>query len=362
MSNVENHILKDDSKNELITDRVFVREYLDKIPLNRQLSDQENADHESKIIALLIEKNTALIAHYYTDPLLQALADKTDGCVADSLEMARFGSTTSASSLMVCGVKFMGETAKILSPDKTVLMPTLEATCSLDIGCPIETFSAYCDQHSDHKVVVYANTSAEVKARADWVVTSAIAVAVVEHLLDQGEKIIWAPDKHLGRYIQNKLGAVGDDILLWDGACIVHEEFKLKALEDMKHLYPDAAVLAHPESPLAILNAADTVGSTTQIINAAVRRPEQKFIVATDSGIFYKLQQAAPEKEFIMAPTSGEGATCRSCAQCPWMGMNTLQNLYESLLEGSNEIHVDPKLGEQAMMPLQRMLDFKLIN
>ena len=362
MSNVENHISKDDSKNELITDRVFVREYLDKIPENRQLSDQENADYESKIIALLTERNTALIAHYYTDPLLQALTDKTDGCVADSLEMARFGSTTSANSLMVCGVKFMGETAKILSPDKTVLMPTLEATCSLDIGCPIETFSAYCDQHSERKVVVYANTSAEVKARADWVVTSAIVVDVVEHLLDQGEKIIWAPDKHLGRYIQNKLGVGGDDILLWDGACIVHEEFKLKALEDMKHLYPDAAVLAHPESPLAILNVADTVGSTTQIINAAVNRPEQKFIVATDSGIFYKLQQAAPEKEFIMAPTSGEGATCRSCAKCPWMGMNTLQNLYESLLEGSNEIHLDPELGKQAMMPLQRMLNFKQTN
>ena len=362
MSNVENYISKDDSNNGLITDRLFIREYLNKIPEQRQLSDQENANYERKIIALLSETNTALVAHYYTDPLLQALADKTEGCVADSLEMARFGSNTSASTLMVCGVKFMGETAKILSSEKTVLMPTLEATCSLDIGCPIETFSAYCDQHPDHKVVVYANTSADVKARADWVTTSAIAVDVVEHLLDQGEKVIWAPDKHLGRYIQNKLGAEGDDMLLWDGACIVHEEFKLKALEDMKYLYPEAAVLAHPESPLAILDAADTVGSTTQIINAAVKRPEQKFIVATDSGIFYKLQQAAPDKEFIMAPTSGKGATCRSCAQCPWMGMNTLKNLYESLLERSNEIQVNPKLIKQAMIPLQRMLDFKQNN
>ncbi len=350
------------SESNLIADRVFVRSYLDKIPENRQLSEQENADYESKIIALLAKKNAALVAHYYTDPLLQALADKTSGCVADSLEMARFGSNSSATTLMVCGVKFMGETAKILSPEKTVLMPTLEATCSLDIGCPIETFSAYCDQHPDHKVVVYANTSAEVKARADWVVTSAIAVDVVEHLLDLGEKVIWAPDKHLGRYIQNKLGAQGDEMLIWDGACIVHEEFKLKALKDMKHLYPDAAILAHPESPLPILNVADAVGSTTQIINAAISRPEQKFIVATDSGIFYKLQQAAPEKEFIMAPTSGDGATCRSCAQCPWMGMNTLQNLYESLLNESNEVHVDLKLGKRAMVPLQRMLDFKQDN
>lgn len=350
------------SESELIADRVFVREYLEKIPEKRKLSVQENADYESKIIALLKEKNAALVAHYYTDPLLQALAEKTLGCVADSLEMARFGSNSTARTLMVCGVKFMGETAKILSPEKTVLMPTLEATCSLDIGCPIETFSSFCDQHPEHKIVVYANTSAEVKARADWVVTSAIAVDVVEHLLDQGEKIIWAPDKHLGRYIQTKLGAAGDDILLWDGACIVHEEFKLKALEDMKHLYPDAAVLAHPESPLAILNVADAVGSTTQIINAAINRPEKKFIVATDIGIIYKLQQAAPEKEFIMAPTSGDGATCRSCAHCPWMGMNTLQNLYESLLHASNEIYVDPELGKQAMVPLQRMLDFKKDN
>lgn len=362
MSNVESNISKENSDNEFIADRVFVREYLDKIPENKQLSEQENADYESKIIALLAEKNAALITHYYTDPLLQSLTDKTEGCVADSLEMARFGSNTSANTLMVCGVKFMGETAKILSPDKTVLMPTLEATCSLDIGCPIDTFSAFCDKHPEHKVVVYANTSADVKARADWVVTSAIAVDVVEHLLDQGEKIIWAPDKHLGRYIQNKLGAEDDEVLLWDGACIVHEEFKLKALEDMKHLYPDAAVLAHPESPLAILDAADAVGSTTQIITAAINRPEQKFIVATDSGIFYKLQQAAPTKEFIMAPTSGDGATCRSCAQCPWMGMNTLQNLYESLLQETNEIHVDPELGKRAMIPLQRMLDFKKNN
>jgi quinolinate synthase len=345
--------------NELIADRVFVREFLDKIPENQPLSDQQNADYESKIIALLAKKNVSLVAHYYTDPLLQALADKTSGCVADSLEMARFGSNSSAKTLMVCGVKFMGETAKILSPEKTILMPTIEATCSLDIGCPIETFSAFCDQHPEYKVVVYANTSAEVKARADWVVTSAIAVDVVEHLLDQGEKIIWAPDKHLGRYIQNKLGAAEEDVLLWDGACIVHEEFKLKALEEMKHLYPEAAILAHPESPLAILNEADLVGSTSQIINAAINRSEKQFIVATDAGIFYKLQQAAPGKEFIMAPTSGDGATCRSCAHCPWMGMNTLQNLYESLLHENNEILVDRELGEQAMVPLQRMLDFK---
>jgi quinolinate synthase len=251
----------------------------------------------------------------------------------------------------------MGETAKVLNPEKTVLMPTLEATCSLDIGCPADAFAAFCQAHPGHEVVVYANTSVAVKAISDWVVTSAIAVDVVEHLLNSGKKVIWAPDKHLGRYIQRKLNNV-DDIVLWDGACIVHEEFKTRALLDMKHLHPDAAVLAHPESPLSVLDLADVVGSTTQIIRAAKERKEKKFIVATDHGIFYKLQQQAPDKEFFMAPTSGEGATCRSCAICPWMGMNTLEALHDSLLHGSNEIHVDPELGRRALIPLQRMLDF----
>ncbi len=349
------------SDNELIADRGFVRAYLDKVPDRLVLDEKENELYRHKILALLSEKNAELVAHYYTDPSIQSLAEESGGCIADSLEMARFGAKSKADTLMVCGVRFMGETSKILSPEKTVLMPTLEATCSLDIGCPVDEFSVFCGQHPDYKVVVYANTSAAVKARADWVVTSAIAVDVVEHLLDQGEKVIWAPDKHLGRYIKHKLNA-GEDMILWDGACIVHEEFKLKALREMQHLYPSAAILAHPESPLPILEVADVVGSTTQIINAAVERPEQKFIVATDQGIFYKLQQLAPDKEFIMAPTSGEGASCRSCAQCPWMGMNTLKNLYNSLLAESNEIKVDSKTAQLAMIPLQLMLDFRKQN
>jgi quinolinate synthase len=196
-----------------------------------------------------------------------------------------------------------------------------------------------------------------VKARADWVVTSAIALDVVEHLVSEGKSVIWAPDKHLGNYIRQQTGA--EDMLIWDGACIVHEEFKTRALEDMRHLHPDAAILAHPESPMSILALADVIGSTTQIIRAACHRPEKKFIVATDAGIFYKMQQLAPGKEFILAPTAGQGATCRSCANCPWMGMNTLKNLYETLRDGSNEVHVDPALGRQAMIPLQRMLDFR---
>ncbi|MDR0781080.1 MAG: quinolinate synthase NadA [Pseudomonadales bacterium] len=342
----------------LIADRALVKRWLDRVPAHEAVDAARAADYIGKIKALLHERNAVLVAHYYTDAALQALAEATGGVVADSLEMARFGAQSSATTLVVAGVRFMGETAKILSPEKTVLMPTLEATCSLDIGCPPHEFAAFRAQYPEHLAVVYANTSVGVKAISDWVVTSAIAVDVVEHLLDQGRQVIWAPDKHLGRYIQRKLGN-SDDIVLWDGACIVHEEFKTRALLDMQQLYPDAAVLAHPEAPLAVLELAAVVGSTTQIIRAAKERSEPRFIVATDHGIFYKLQQQAPGKEFIMAPTSGEGATCRSCAQCPWMGMNTLQALYESLLHGSNEIQVDPALGQQALKPLQRMLDFR---
>jgi quinolinate synthase len=309
----------------------------------------------ARIRALLKRENAVLVAHYYTDPLLQELAEETGGCVSDSLEMARFGHNHPASTLVVAGVRFMGETAKILSPEKRVLMPTLEATCSLDIGCPIEEFSAFCDQHPDRTVVVYANTSAAVKARSDWVVTSSIALDVVEYLDRRGEKILWAPDKHLGDYVRRQSGA---DVLLWDGACIVHEEFKAKGVEDLKALYPEAAVLVHPESPRAVVALADRVGSTSQIIQAAKTMPNQQFIVATDQGIFYKLQQQVPDKEFIIAPTAGSGATCRSCAHCPWMAMNALDNLADSLEFGRNEVFVDPLIGERAMLPLKRMLDF----
>ncbi len=323
---------------------------------------QVSVDREAqvkRIKDLLQARDAVLVAHYYTDPDIQALAEETGGCVSDSLEMARFGRDHPASTLIVAGVKFMGETAKILSPDKRVLMPTLEATCSLDIGCPAEEFSAFCDQHPDRTVVVYANTSAAVKARADWVVTSSIALKVVDYLDSQGEKILWAPDKHLGSYVQRETGA---DVLLWDGACIVHDEFKAQGLRDLMAVYPDAAVLVHPESPEAVVELADVVGSTTQIINAARDMDNRRFIVATDQGIFYKLQQLVPDKEFLIAPTAGNGATCRSCANCPWMAMNALDNLAESLDRGLNEVFVDSDLAARAMLPLDRMLDFASRN
>ncbi|QEW33032.1 quinolinate synthase NadA [Erwinia billingiae] len=326
-------------------------------PKPARLTQDEKQIYREKIKRLLKERNAVMVAHYYTDPEIQALAEETGGCVADSLEMARFGSQHSASTLLVAGVRFMGETAKILSPEKTILMPTLQAECSLDLGCPIDEFNRFCDQHPDRTVVVYANTSAAVKARADWVVTSSIAVELIEHLDSLGEKIIWAPDRHLGQYVTRQTGA---DILCWQGACIVHDEFKTQALQRMKTLYPDAAVLVHPESPQAIVDLADAVGSTSQLIQAAKTLPNPQMIVATDRGIFYKMQQACPDKELLEAPTAGEGATCRTCAHCPWMAMNGLKAIADGLEHGGSqhEIHVDAALREGALISLNRMLTF----
>ena len=328
------------------------------VPLHQShtMSDAEVREYKDRIRSLLEDRNAVIVAHYYTDDAIQELAEDTGGCVSDSLEMARFGARCEAETLVVAGVKFMGETASILSPEKRVLMPTLEATCSLDLGCPIEEFSAFCDRHPDHTVVVYANTSAAVKARSDWVVTSSIAVDVVEHLMDQGKPMIWAPDRYLGSYINNETGA---DMVLWNGSCIVHEEFKAKGLQDLMHVYPEAAVLVHPESPPSVIELADVVGSTTQIIRASQQMPNETFIVATDKGIFHKMRRLAPDKVLIEAPTAGSGATCRSCAHCPWMGMNALENLESSLREGSNEILVDEDIRERAMIPLRRMVDFR---
>ena len=326
-------------------------------PAPHGLSSAEKAALVTRIKGLLKEHNATLVAHYYTDPDLQALADETGGCVADSLEMARFGAMSSAQRIVVAGVRFMGETAKILSPDKTVLMPTLEATCSLDLGCPIDAFEAFCDEHNDRTVVVYANTSAAVKARADWVVTSSIALDVVEHLSDQGEKILWAPDRYLGAYVQQQTGA---DMLLWQGACVVHEEFKARGIADLRKVYPEAVVLVHPESPESVVALADVVGSTSQLIKAAAETDAETFIVATDRGIFYKMQQQAPGKRFLEAPTAGSGATCKSCAHCPWMAMNSLEQVERALLTQDQEIFVPAELAAKALVPLQRMLDFKL--
>lgn len=336
----------------LQTPQQVIREYWNK---EETVTPAEKEALKQEIRELLVQEDAVLVAHYYCDPEIQALAEETGGTVADSLEMARFGRDHKASTLLVAGVRFMGETAKILSPEKRILMPTLEATCSLDIGCPVEEFSQFCDQHPDRTVVVYANTSAAVKARADWVVTSSIALDIVTRLKEQGEKLIWAPDKHLGTYIQKQTGA---DMILWDSACIVHDEFKAKGVEDLKKVHPDAAVLVHPESPDAVVQLADVAGSTSQLIAAAKSLPNDTLIVATDKAIFYKMQQEAPDKLLIEAPTAGNGATCRSCAHCPWMGMNELQNMRDVLKHGSQEILIEEGLRQRAVISLDRMLSF----
>ncbi|WP_306397666.1 quinolinate synthase NadA [Telluria beijingensis] len=315
----------------------------------------ERAELKDRIRRLLKEKGAVLVAHYYVDADLQDLAEETGGCVSDSLEMARFGRDHPARTLVVAGVRFMGETAKILSPEKTILMPDLDATCSLDLGCPADEFAAFCDQHPDRTVVVYANTSAAVKARADWMVTSSIGLDIVAELHAQGKKILWAPDRHLGSYIQAKTGA---DMLLWQGSCLVHDEFKGIELDLLKLEYPHAKVLVHPESPANVVAQADAVGSTTQLIDAARTMDATHFIVATDNGILHKMRAAAPGKTFIEAPTAGNSATCKSCAHCPWMAMNGLRNLAEVLESGANEVHVDPAVGLQAKRSIDRMLDF----
>ena len=324
-------------------------------PVWPELSIEEKSALKARIKKLLNEHNAVLVAHYYTDGDLQNLAEETGGCVADSLEMARFASEHPATTLVVAGVRFMGETSKILNNEKRVLMPDLHATCSLDEGCPAKQFSDFCDQHPNHTVVVYANTSAEVKARADWMVTSGIALPIIEHLAKKGEKILWAPDKHLGKYVQRLTQA---EMIFWPGSCVVHEEFRSVALERLRKLHPGAAILVHPESPEQVVAQADVVGSTTALIQAVKRLPNKEFIVATDAGIFNKMRQIAPDKILLEAPTVGEGATCQSCAHCPWMGMNSLHNLLEVLETGKNEIHVSPEIAAKAQISIRRMLDF----
>ncbi|MDC8783771.1 quinolinate synthase NadA [Roseateles koreensis] len=319
------------------------------------LSTAQRAALKTEAAALLKAHNAVLVAHFYVDGDLQDLALETGGIVSDSLEMARFGRDHAAQTLVVAGVRFMGETAKILSPEKRVLMPDLDATCSLDLGCPADDFTAFCDAHPDRTVVVYANTSAAVKARADWMVTSSCALEIVSHLKAQGKKILWAPDRHLGRYIQEKTGA---DMLMWNGACIVHDEFKGLELELLREQHPGAMILVHPESPQSVVAQADVVGSTSALIKAVVEGTAQEYVVATDNGILHRMRQLAPNKTLIEAPTAGNSATCKSCAHCPWMAMNSLQGLIDCLKLGQGQIELDEPVRIEAKACITRMLDF----
>tara|TARA_B100000965_G_scaffold128801_1_gene107240 strand:+ start:6511 stop:7491 length:981 start_codon:yes stop_codon:yes gene_type:complete len=319
-------------------------------------------DYLYKIKDLLITNDAKIVAHYYVDELVQQLAEDTGGFVSDSLEMARYGMQQNESTLIVAGVKFMGETAKILNPDKKIFMPDMDATCSLDLGCDYDEFKYFCDQHPDREVVVYANTSAKVKSIADWVVTSSIALPLVEHLTSMGKKIIWAPDKYLGNYILDQTGA---DMILWDGSCIVHEEYKTTELKKLKELYPESDILVHPESPRSIIQLADVVGSTTQLIEASEKSNKKYIIVATEKGIFYQMKKLSPDKIFLEAPTEGEGATCKSCGRCPWMNMNTLDKILNVFNSNTNEIKLSHDTILKAKKSIDRMISFrdnKIIN
>lgn len=334
---------------------VRIQQLADQAKTQPWLNDVEKEGLKTKIKALLKKHNAQLIAHYYVDAELQALAEETGGVVADSLEMANFGAKSEAAQLVVCGVRFMGETAKMLSPEKKVLMPDLEATCSLDIGCPAKEFAEFCALYPDHTVVVYANTSVEVKALADWVVTSGNALQIVSHLKAQGKKIIWAPDRHLGDWIEKQTGA---EMICWQGHCLVHDEFKSFELQELMAKHPLAKVLVHPESPSDVVSLADVVGSTKVLLNAVQTMPDEEFIVATDYGIFYKMQQLAPTKTLLVAPTGGHSASCKSCAHCPWMAMNGLQNLAECLEKQTGEILIEESIRQRALRSVDKMLEF----
>ncbi|MED7819705.1 MULTISPECIES: quinolinate synthase NadA [unclassified Francisella] len=320
-----------------------------------KIEDAEKQKYIDEIKDLLKQNNACLVAHYYVDAEIQELAEQTGGFVGDSLAMAKFGLESDNDTLIVAGVRFMGDSAKILSPEKKVLMPTLEAECSLDLSCNNGEFEKFIKEHSDRVVVVYVNTSAEIKALADWTVTSSNALEICSYLHKQGKKILWGPDRFLGDWIAKQTGA---DMLLYDGSCIVHEEFKAQALDDLMLEYPEAAVLVHPESPAEIVKRADAVGSTSQLIAASQNMDNDKFIVATDTGVFYKMKQLSPHKEFIPAPTAGRGATCQSCAKCPWMKLNQLKNLRDCLVSQNNQIFVDENVRQKALIPLNRMINF----
>lgn len=292
------------------------------------------------------EKNAVIMAHYYTDGEIQDIAD----FVGDSLALAQKAATTEADIIVMCGVHFMGETSKILCPDKKVLVPDLEATCSLAESCPADKFAEFVAQHPDHTVISYVNTTAATKAVTDIVVTSSNARQIVESL-PQDTPIIFGPDRNLGGYINS---ITGRNMLLWDGACHVHEKFSVEKIIELKNQYPDAKVLVHPECKGAVVKLADKVGSTAALLQYSIKDSANVFIVATESGILHEMQKACPEKTFIPAPPSD--STC-ACNECSYMKLVTMQKLYDCLLNESPEIHVDAEVAEKAILPINRMLE-----
>lgn len=306
----------------------------------------KDADIKAGIQALCKEKNAVIMAHYYTWPEIQDIAH----FVGDSLALAQKAAATDADIIVMCGVHFMGETNKILCPNKKVLVPDLNATCSLAESCPADKFKAFVEAHPDHTVVSYVNTTAATKALTDVVVTSSNARQIVESL-PKDEKIIFGPDRNLGNYIN---AITGRDMLVWDGACHVHEKFSVEKIVALKQEHPEAKVLAHPECKGAVLKLADVVGSTAALLKYAINAPRQEFIVATESGILHEMQKAAPQKKFIPAPPND--STC-ACNECNFMRLITLEKLYNTLKYEWPEIDVDPAVAQEAIKPIKRMLD-----
>ena len=303
-------------------------------------------DIKKEIDRLRKENNAVILAHFYQTPEIQDIAD----FVGDSLALAQWAAKTTADVLVLCGVHFMGETAKILCPDKKVLVPDLNAGCSLADSCPASKFEEFMKQHPDHTVISYVNTSAAVKALTDIVVTSTNARQIVESL-PADEKIIFGPDRNLGNYINS---VTGRNMLLWDGACHVHEQFSLEKILDLKKDYPEAEIICHPECKQYIVEVSDYVGSTAGLLKHVIKSPKKQFIVATESGVLHEMRKACPEKEFIPAPPND--STC-ACNECNYMRMNTMKKLYNVLRFGIPEIFVDESVQKKAIRPIRRMLD-----
>ena len=303
-------------------------------------------DLKAEIDKLRKEKNAVILGHYYQADEIQEIAD----FIGDSLALAQWAAKTDADIIVMCGVHFMGETAKILCPDKKVLIPDFNAGCSLADSCPADKFSQFVKEHPDHTVISYVNTSAAVKAVTDVVVTSTNAKQIVESFPKE-QKIIFGPDKNLGNYINS---ITGRDMLLWDGACHVHSQFSLEKIVDLKKQYPDALILAHPECKRDILLVADKVGSTAALLRFATQSDCKRFIVATESGILHEMKKNNPDKEFIPAPPND--STC-ACNECNFMRLNTMKKLYNTLKYELPEVIVDKEIAEKAIEPIQRMLD-----
>ena len=294
------------------------------------------------------EKNAVIMAHYYQTADIQDIAD----VVGDSLALAQRAALTDADIIVLCGVHFMGETAKILSPDKKVLIPDADAGCSLADSCPADKFEEFVKAHPDHTVISYVNTTAAVKALTDVVVTSTNAKKIVDQF-PQDAKLIFGPDKNLGNYINS---VTGRNMLLWDGACHVHEQFSLEKLLDLKKENPDAEIVAHPECKSVILKMADYVGSTQGLLNYVTKSDKMKFLVVTESGILHQMTKANPDKTFIPVPPELEGKTC-ACNECVFMRMNTMEKLYLCLRDEKPEILIEEELREKAVKPILRMLE-----